>query len=78
MIRTQVYLPESLYKDARFYAALAGLNISQLLRIGLTLGIAQQKKKLAQKKKDIRSLTGTFVYDKPTSAGKDHNDIYDL
>ncbi len=78
MIRTQVYIPDELYKEAQFYAAISGLNISQLLRIGLSLGITQQKKKLAQRKKSISALAGTFTYDKPTTAGEDHNDIYDL
>jgi len=45
MFRTQVYLPEDIYQDLRFLAGQQQSNISQLIRQGAKIIIAQNKAK---------------------------------
>jgi hypothetical protein len=78
MIRTQVYIPEELYKEAQLYAGLYRKNISALMREGLE--IAMQNLRTAQKTNPLGSLAGKFSAkgsgDK--NAAFNHNDIYSI
>lgn len=85
MIRTQVYIPDELYAEAKRYAALHDMNISQLIRAGLakelkaTLpGAKKNTKKGAAKHDPLADLVGKYSFGNgPTNAALTHNDIYD-
>ena len=80
MIRTQIYLPEELYKHAKAVAQLQNVSISQLMRTGLELAVQEQKK-------NKKTTTGQWFLDNLVGTGKgkagveaalNHNDIYDI
>lgn len=48
MIRTQVYLPEDLYRDLKLLSATSGMNFSELIREGAKVVV---EKKTTRKKK---------------------------
>jgi hypothetical protein len=76
MVRTQVYIPEDLYSQAKLLAKSKNQTISQILRMGLSQMVSQQKK---SKKRSLRSIAGSVRWDGPVvDAARTHNDIYDL
>ena len=79
VIRTQVYIPDDLYKEAKFKAQITNKTISDFMREGLRMFI----KKIPVKKGktlELMDLAGKFTYKKKkhTNAGIMHNEIYDL
>lgn len=85
MIRTQVYIPDDLYKEAKFYAQIGNKNISQLMREGLKLAIKTENKKKKTVEKNSKKLfklsdmAGIInTGHKKTNIAEHHNDIYNL
>lgn len=78
MIRTQVYIPDELYNQAKLMAELDGVSISEYMRDGLSMKISA-KQHSGKKKKDISSIAGKFSLGKGvvTNVALNHNDIYD-
>lgn len=87
MIRTQLYIPDELYNQAKLMAELDGVSISEYMREGLSMKISKQKKlpkntiRSTQKAKNdpMLSLDGMFSLGKGivTNVALNHNDIYD-
>ncbi len=85
MIRTQVYIPNELYNQAKLLAKLEGVSISEYMREGLSMKVSLQKnivknsKKKKSKKDPMASLVGMFSLGKGivTNVALNHNDIYD-
>jgi hypothetical protein len=61
MIRTQVYLPDDLYSLAKLEAATRGINVSEILRLGLWNEVGKPKK-VNKKKKLFANLAGALKY----------------
>lgn len=79
MIRTQVYLPDKLFHQAKARAATTNSTISQLIRDGLLFVLSNQH---AERKE----TTGQFLLNNFAGQGKgkkgveaaiNHNDIYE-
>ena len=77
MIRTQVYLPDDLFHQAKARATVLNTSISQLIREGLLFTL----------KKQTNQTTGQFLLDQFVGRGQgkvgveaalNHDDIYDL
>ncbi len=80
MIRTQVYIPDELYNQAKLMAELEGVSISEYMREGLFMKISAKKhSNNGKKKKDISNIAGMFSLGKGivTNVALNHNDIYD-
>ena len=85
MIRTQLYIPDELYHQAKLFAELEGVSISEYMREGLSLKITQRNKKgkapkKGKKKHDpLADIVGMFSLGKGivTDVARNHNDIYD-
>jgi len=80
MIRTQVYIPDDLYREAKLHAETSGMSISEILRNGLKEGVKGQIKKVKKRKFTLLDMAGKYRFPgkKKTNAGATHNDIYDL
>lgn len=79
MIRTQVYIPDDLYIQAKIEAEASGQSISVVLREGLTRSLKERQKKRNAGKISLADVAGCFSFsDKVTNAAETHNDIYDL
>ena len=80
MIRTQLYIPDELYHQAKIMAEFDGVSISEYMRDGLSMKISAKKhSNKNKKKKDISSIAGMFSLGKGTvtNVALNHNDIYD-
>ncbi len=87
MIRTQIYIPDELYHQAKIMAEFEGVSISEYVREGLSMKISKQKKlpkntvgsKQKVKNDPMASLEGMFSLGKGivTNVALNHNDIYD-
>lgn len=75
MIRTQVYLPDELYKQAKKHARISGESISVLMRKGLRLAL--QDVSSSQKENwlltDFAAKSATA---QTTDVAQTHNEIY--
>lgn len=80
MIRTQVYIPDDLYREAKLYAETSGISISEILRDGLKDGVKKRIRRAKKKKFTLLDMAGKYHFSgkKRTNAGATHNDIYDL
>ncbi len=80
MIRTQLYIPDELYNQAKLMARLEGVSISEYMREGLSLKMSQNKNTSKNtKKRKISEIAGMFSLGKGivTNVALNHNDIYD-
>lgn len=77
MIRTQVYIPEELYQQAKFYAHINSISISELMRSGLQTVISKIDKKHT-KKNPLEAMVGKYVGGKDLDITESHNDIYKI
>ncbi len=77
MIRTQIYIPDDLYKEAKLYAKLQKTTISHFVREGLRASLETQKKKNS-KKLTLLDIAGSMKWKRKTNAAQEHNDIYDI
>ena len=85
MIRTQLYIPEELYAQAKLLAQLDGVSISEYVREGLLLKVKSREKGRASKHKakkasnPLSALVGAFSTGskRKIHAAITHNDIYD-
>lgn len=80
MIRTQVYLPDELFHQAKARAVATNSTISQLIRDGLTFALTNQR---AQMKETVgqfllKRFAGQGVGKKGVEAATNHDDIYEL
>lgn len=60
MIRTQVYIPEDIYRDLRLLAKTSKKNISQLIREGAHEVIKRESKKRLMKKDPWKNFIGAI------------------
>ncbi len=74
MVRTQIYIPETIYEDAKLYADHQKVSVSHLLRQGLELRLAQIKTQRVGNPLD--GLVGRFKSQSNEDAWKKHDDIY--
>ncbi len=74
MIRTQVYLPPKLHKQAQIVAQLENVSLSELIRRGLTIVL---KKNTHQKNDPLSHLEGKYSGG-DSNAAINHNDIYKI
>lgn len=58
MNRTQVYLPDDMYQDAKIFAEIEDITFSQYLRKGLAVDL-QMSKENHKRKKPFADLIGT-------------------
>lgn len=78
MIRTQVYLPQDLYTDMRFFASQHNTTISKIIREGAKNVLAKKKRKkknllplenivgtLKGGPKDLATNHDYYLYDEP-------------
>lgn len=80
MIRTQIYIPDELYHQAKIMAKFDGVSIFEYMREGLSMKISAKKRaNKSKKKKGISSIAGMFSLGKGivTNVALNHNDIYD-
>lgn len=77
MTRTQVYIPEELYKHAKLIAQTKKISISQLLRQGLELAVRTEQKKMTTGDWFLKNFVGKQKGKKGVEAAVNHNDIYD-
>ena len=78
MIRTQVYIPDELYAEAKLYAEQKNTSISEFVREGLQLSIHSLKKKQL-KKNPLEKIAGKFKFpESDPHAAENHNEIYTL
>ena len=83
MIRTQIYIPDDLYHQAKLMAGLDGVSISEYVREGLWLKIKsgnQKRKKKKSKGSPLAKMVGKYSVGKNivTDVARKHNEIYDL
>ena len=76
MTRTQIYLPDDLYTNAKLIAQSRGVSISQLMRAGLEL-VLKSKEKKSVNHWFMTDLMGKGTGKKGVDAAIHHNDIYD-
>ncbi|MFM7854711.1 MAG: hypothetical protein ACKO96_22990 [Flammeovirgaceae bacterium] len=69
MVRTQIYLPPELLQEAKLYAKMEGINLSQYIRNALGF------RKVKKPKKALKTVT--LKDQKVTNAALNHNEIYD-
>jgi len=72
MIRTQIYLPEDLYRDLKLAAKTSGKNFSSLIREGAKAII---RKKSRRKSRGWEKFIGALKYG-PKDLSTRINDIY--
>lgn len=80
MIRTQVYLPNQLFHQAKARAALTNTTISQLIRHGLLLA-PDHSSSVAKETTGqylLKYVMGKGKGKKGVDAARTHNDIYDI
>jgi len=80
MIRTQVYLPDQLFHQAKARAALTNSTISQLIRQGLAL-VLDDSSSMAKETTGqylLKNFVGKGKGKKGVEAALNHNDIYDI
>lgn len=79
MIRTQVYLPDDLYRDLKLLSATSGMNFSELIREGAKVVVEKKTKKkrkfdlwkdfvgkgLKGGPKDLSSKLDYYLYEEP-------------
>ena len=82
MIRTQIYLPDDLYKDLKFLAAISGKKFSDLVREGARIVVSKRKNKgkkdpwksfigmIKGGPKDLSSNLDYYLYIEPYEAKK--------
>jgi hypothetical protein len=58
MIRTQIYIPEDLEKEARLVAGSLKMNFSELVRTSLKEKIARKRKTDSKKRHPLWNLVG--------------------
>ncbi|KKQ84996.1 MAG: hypothetical protein UT08_C0011G0014 [Candidatus Woesebacteria bacterium GW2011_GWB1_38_8] len=75
MIRTQVYLPDELYRELKLLAASGKYKFSELLREGVEEVIRKKKKKAKGKHDPWKDFIGAIKGVK-TDAVKDIDDYY--
>lgn len=73
MIRTQVYIPEDMYRELTLLARKKEKNVSELLRDGLAVVIKREKKR---KGKGLDALIGMYKGSIKTHAVKDIHEYY--
>ncbi len=73
MIRTQVYIPEDLHRQAKLIAKMEHTNFSTLVRQGLTHIIERKPRK--SKKRFGKNFFGVLTYG-PKNLSSRINDIY--
>ncbi len=79
MIRTQVYIPDELYYQAKSQAQRDNKSISIILRDGLKLGIKTDRNVKIKRKFKLSELIGSVSFsNKRTNTAVTHNDIYDI
>ena len=79
MIRTQVYIPNDLYYQAKSQAQRDNKSVSVILRDGLKLGLKKNRSSKIKRKLKLSELMGTVSFsDKKTNVAITHNDIYDI
>jgi len=76
MIRTQVYIPDDLYQQAKAQARLSGLSISVLLRKGLAIVLKQKNFFQNNSAWFLNDFVGKSEGKKGIDAALHHNDIY--
>lgn len=74
MIRTQVYLPDDLYRELKLLAQQKGTNFSALIRKGVKEVI--KKKRRRRNKKWGEGFIGAYKGKVKTNAVKDIHDYY--
>lgn len=83
MIRTQLYIPEALYANAKLQAELEGVSVSVIVRRYLDDGLRrdalrkQQEQKKKKGKGPLDDIIGTISVKRSAEAALNHNDIYD-
>lgn len=78
MIRTQVYIPDDLYKEAKLATQLYGVTFSEMIRTGLSASVKtmrQKNKKKMRQKDPWKNIIG-FIKGIKTDAVKDIHDYY--
>ena len=79
MIRTQIYLPEELYKELKLIANVSRRNFSEVVRAGANLLVMKEKKARSKSfdpwksfigkgsggPKDLSSKIDYYLYDEP-------------
>lgn len=75
MIRTQVYIPEDLHREALLVAKINRVNFSTLVRQGLDR-IVRDKKRTKNKKLPLDTFIGAYKGKVKTNAVKDIHDYY--
>lgn len=79
MKRTQVYIPDDLFRRVQMLSRQTGKNQSELIREGLWIVVKQFDTKRKNNKKSIMQLAGAFSCpDADPNAAAKHNEIYDL
>lgn len=80
MIRTQVYIPDKTYHRAKTVAAMTNRTISQLMREGLELVIAQPRRQQGETSGQymMKHFVGKGKGKKGVNAAINHNDIYTI
>jgi len=76
MIRTQIYLPEDLYRQLKLLANAKNTNLSTLIRQGAQK-IINQHNKDTNPKVDFAKFIGQAKTNKKTNAVKDIHDYYE-
>lgn len=80
MIRTQVYIPDDLYSEAKLFAHQDKTTISHLIRDGLRLSMEKKRSQTmrGKKRKTLHDLVGSIsLGKKETHIASTHNNIYD-
>jgi len=80
MIRTQVYLPDKLFHQAKARAAATNTTISQLIRDGLLVALSNQSGQLKETTGHflLKNFAGQGRGKKGVEAALHHDDIYEL
>jgi len=79
MIRTQVYIPDDLYYQAKLQAQQDKQSMSVILRDGLRLGLNKRIGIRSKKKISLMKAMGSLHFsNKQTNIALTHDDIYDL
>ena len=74
MIRTQVYIPNNLYEQAKLRVKRGDITFSELLREGLRKAMQENQQK--KQNNPLRQMVGKFIGRKSAGAALQHNDIY--
>lgn len=74
MIRTQVYLPEDIYKDLKLLSATSGMNFSELIREGVSAVV--KRRKIKRTKNWGKDFFGAYKGKVKTNAVQDIHEYY--